>query len=45
MTLQIVEDALLKPIQTHAANVRRMTPKTTAKPRLTATLHSRLRRY
>jgi hypothetical protein len=45
MTLPIIEDPLLKPVQAHAATVRRTIPKTTAKPAATATLRSASRRY
>src|SRR3954471_16003939 len=40
MPLQIIEHALFAPIQTHAANVRRASRKTTAKPALTKALQS-----
>jgi hypothetical protein len=40
MTLPIIEDSLLKPVQTHGATVRLLAPKTTAKPRATPTLRS-----
>jgi hypothetical protein len=45
MTLPIIEDSLLKPIQTHGATVRLLEPKTTAKPRATPTLRSTSFRY
>jgi hypothetical protein len=45
MTLPIIEDSLLKPVQTHGATVRLLVPKTTAKPSATPTLRSITFRY
>lgn len=45
MTLPIIEHTLLKPVQTHAANVRHVLPRTTAKPHPTAALHFSRRHY